>query len=195
MLNTRERPGVVCICGSTRFRRAIAEANRDLTLAGKIVLAPGVFAHDGDTITDDQKAGLDRLHLAKIDLSDALFVVNPGGYIGESTRREIAYAREHGKPVTFLIPECHSFGRDDDGNWEIAADPDCPHDDNMIITEAETTEPLTGWSDDPEDCRACLASNDACPYHLGRRRGEELGLAEGMHLGWKACERSAQPVK
>ncbi|WP_327640022.1 hypothetical protein OHB24_17100 [Kribbella sp. NBC_00482] len=95
---------VVVICGSTRFRDEIAVANRDLTLAGHIVLAPGVFAHTGDLITGWQKRQLDALHLAKIDRADWVYVVNPGGYIGESTRREIAYARQTGKPVSSLAP-------------------------------------------------------------------------------------------
>jgi len=93
---------IVTICGSTRFRAEITEANRMLTLAGYVVLAPGVFAHDGDEITDEQKATLDALHLQKIDQARWIYVVNPGGYIGESTRREIAYARKTGKGVLTL---------------------------------------------------------------------------------------------
>jgi hypothetical protein len=69
-----------------------------------IVLAPGVFAHAGDPITDEQKAALDVLHLAKIDLADRVVVVNPGGYIGDSTRREIHYAHQSGKPVEYTHP-------------------------------------------------------------------------------------------
>jgi predicted phosphodiesterase len=84
-------------------------ANRDLTLAGVIVVAPGAFTHPRDrgkdvTITDEQKAALDALHLRKIDLADRVLVVNPGGYVGESTSREIAYARATGKPVSFSDP-------------------------------------------------------------------------------------------
>jgi len=33
--------------------------------------------------------------LPKIDMSDSIFVINPGGYIGESTKSEIKYAIEH----------------------------------------------------------------------------------------------------
>lgn len=95
---------IICICGSTRFRAEMAAANRDLTLAGIIVLAPGVFAHDGDVITDAQKVALDRLHRDKIGLAHEVLVVNPNGYVGESTRREIAYARQTGKPVSFTHP-------------------------------------------------------------------------------------------
>ncbi|SNY72925.1 hypothetical protein [Paractinoplanes atraurantiacus] len=97
------RAQVVTICGSTRFRAEIAEANRMLTLAGHLVLAPGVFGHDGDEITEQQKQQLDRLHLAKIDLAGWIYVVNPGGYIGESTRREIDYARRTGKGIVALV--------------------------------------------------------------------------------------------
>lgn len=95
---------VVTICGSTRFRAEIAEEDRRLTMGGYIVLAPGVFAHDGDEITEAQKAALDRLHLEKIRMAGWVFVVNPGGYIGESTRREIEYAGSLGKQVQFLEP-------------------------------------------------------------------------------------------
>jgi dienelactone hydrolase len=97
------RPPVVAICGSTRFQHAMTVVNRRLTLAGRIVLAPGVFIHTGDPVTDAEKSALDELHLRKIDLADSVVVINLGGYIGESTRREITYARGHGKLVSFLV--------------------------------------------------------------------------------------------
>lgn len=80
----------------------IVAANRELTLAGVIVVAPGVFPREtAEVISDELKTALGDLHLRKIDLADRVLVVNPGGYIGESTRREIAYARAAGKPVSF----------------------------------------------------------------------------------------------
>ena len=99
------RPEIVCICGSARFADVMRVVNRQLTFAGMIVLAPGVFAHaTGEAISGEQKAALDALHLRKIDLADRVLVVNPGGYVGESTSREIAYARATGKPVAFTGP-------------------------------------------------------------------------------------------
>ena len=77
------------------------EANRTLTLSGIIVLAPGEM---NGTISEDEKAVLDALHFRKIELADRVLVVNPGGYMGESTNREIAYARASGKPVSFTHP-------------------------------------------------------------------------------------------
>ena len=96
-----DRPEIVCICGSIRFADEMRAANRDLTLAGVIVVAPG---EAGEVITPEQKAALDALHLRKIDLADRVLVVNPGGYVGESTSREIAHARATGKPITFTDP-------------------------------------------------------------------------------------------
>lgn len=104
-LTPKDRPEIVCICGSTRFGREMQEVARDLSLAGAIVLAPVVFAPDGEPeIGAEQKAALGALHLRKIDLADRALVVNLGGYLGESTRREIAHARATGTPVAFTDP-------------------------------------------------------------------------------------------
>ena len=93
-----DRPESVCICGSSRFVDEMRAANRGLTFAGVIVVAPG---EAGGVITDEQKTALGALHLRKIDLADRVLVVNPGGYLGETTSREIAYAHATGKPVSF----------------------------------------------------------------------------------------------
>lgn len=96
-----DRPEVVCLCGSMRFADEIRAVNRDLTIAGVIVLAPGET--EGE-ITEEQKAALGALHLRRIDLCDRVLIVNPGGYVGGSTAREIDYARASGKPVAFTDP-------------------------------------------------------------------------------------------
>lgn len=94
-------PEIVCICGSARFQTEMRAANRELTFAGVIVVAP---SEADPSPTPEQKAVLDALHLRKIDLADRVLVVNPGGYVGDSTRREIAYAQAAGKPITFTDP-------------------------------------------------------------------------------------------
>ena len=73
-------------------------ANRELTFAGVIVVAP---SEADEAPSPEQKAVLDALHLRKIDLADRVLIVNPGGHVGESTRSEIAYAQAVGKPITF----------------------------------------------------------------------------------------------
>lgn len=97
------RPRIVCLCGSTRFGEAYRRAMRDETLAGKIVLSVGLLGHqEGLDMDGPIKAMLDELHLRKIDLADEVLVLNVGGYVGDSTRREVAYATAHGKPVRYL---------------------------------------------------------------------------------------------
>lgn len=103
------RPRIVCLCGSTRFGEAFQAANLRETIAGNIVLSIGCdMKSDADIgLPADTKAKLDELHLRKIDLADEVLVLNVGGYIGQSTARELAYARECGKVVRFLVcPEC-----------------------------------------------------------------------------------------
>jgi hypothetical protein len=95
---------IITLCGSTRFREEFYEAQKQLTLQGNIVISVGLFGHSGDNEvwTDKTKEMLDDMHLRKIDLADEVFVINPGGYIGESTRREIEYASKTGKTVKYL---------------------------------------------------------------------------------------------
>lgn len=95
---------VITLCGSTRFKEQFLEAQKQLTLEGNIVISVGLFGHAGDdeVWADGVKSMLDDMHKRKIDMADAIYVINPGGYIGESTRNEIEYARRNGKEIMFL---------------------------------------------------------------------------------------------
>ena len=97
---------VVTLCGSTRFKDAFMEAQKRLTLEGNIVISVGLFGHSGDNEvwTEGTKEMLDNMHKRKIDMSDGIYVINVGGYIGESTRTEIDYATKNGKTVEYLEP-------------------------------------------------------------------------------------------
>lgn len=107
------KPTVVCLCGSTRFSAAYQRANLEETLAGRIVLTIGCdLRSDVDLFKDKSpdelaaiKRNLDKLHLSKIDLADEILVLNVGGYVGESTKSEIEYARLKGKTIRWLEPE------------------------------------------------------------------------------------------
>ena len=96
---------VITLCGSTRFKDAFLEQQKRLTLEGNIVLSVGMFGHYGDDAlwTESTKAMLDDMHKRKIDMADEIFVINVGGYIGESTRSEIEYAKRTGKAVRYLV--------------------------------------------------------------------------------------------
>ena len=127
---------VITLCGSTRFKDEFLETQKRLTLEGNIVISVGLFGHSGDDVvwTEGVKDMLDRQHLAKIDLADEIFVINIGGYIGDSTRREIAYAEYKDKSITYLescrkpslydnyaaLGELHDAGRISNEDFEQA---------------------------------------------------------------------------
>ena len=101
---------VITLCGSTRFKKQFMEAQKRLTLEGNIVISVGLFGHAGDQeVWDGMDEGtlsktkemLDDMHKRKIDMADEIYVINVGGYIGDSTRSEIQYAEAHGKPVRY----------------------------------------------------------------------------------------------
>lgn len=93
---------VITLCGSTRFKDDFERINKNLTLAGNIVISVGCFGHSGDVFTEDQKVMLDDIHKRKIDMADEIFVINKDKYIGTSTRSEIEYAILHDKPVRYM---------------------------------------------------------------------------------------------
>ncbi|MBO4880772.1 MAG: NAD(P)H-hydrate epimerase [Firmicutes bacterium] len=104
---------IVTLCGSTRFKNEFMEAQKRLTLDGCIVISVGLFGHSGDSeVWENMDEGtltrtkemLDDMHKRKIDMADEIYVINVGGYIGDSTRSEIAYAKATGKGVRYLEP-------------------------------------------------------------------------------------------
>ena len=95
-------PMRITLCGSTKFRAEYELWNMRLTLAGFLVYSVSGFGHSGDVFDDEQKRRLDQVHLAKIDASHAIVVIDVGGYIGDSTAREIAHAKATGKDVYYV---------------------------------------------------------------------------------------------
>lgn len=102
---------VITLCGSTKFKNEFLKVQKGLTLSGNIVISVGLFGHSGDSeVWEDMDEGtltktkemLDDMHKRKIDMADEIFVINVGGYIGESTKSEIEYAKSHGKKVNYL---------------------------------------------------------------------------------------------
>ena len=102
---------VITLCGSTRFKDDFMRVQKELTLKGNIVISVGLFGHSGDdevwygmdegTLSKTKKM-LDDMHKRKIDMADEIFVINVGGYIGDSTRSEIEYAVKNRKKVNYL---------------------------------------------------------------------------------------------
>ena len=95
---------IICLCGSTRFKKEYEKINEYYTLRNFIVLSCGFFKDSKIEITKEHKKDLDKLHLGKIRMSDCIFVINKNGYIGESTEKEIKYADKLKKEILYLEP-------------------------------------------------------------------------------------------
>jgi len=112
-------PTTITLCGSTRFKRAWLEWNARLTLEGNVVFSVALWSHAQPVpVTLEQKELLDRVHLTKIDRSQEVFVLDVGGYIGDSTRREIMHAEATGKRVRYLSREYPGWAEDDCVLWQ-----------------------------------------------------------------------------
>lgn len=108
---------VVTLCGSSRFKEDFIRVSEELSLKGNIVIGLGLYCHADNkyntVITDEVKAMLDEAHRQKIDMSDGIYVINPGGYIGEFTMGEIQYAADHGKEIIYMVqPRLEEFNND-----------------------------------------------------------------------------------
>lgn len=97
---------IITICGSMRFQKEMLEIAEKLELQGNCVLAPIYPAREKkDGYTEEEISVLNQMHREKIKLSDAVFVVNVGGYVGSSTKSEIEFAKSLCKEVLYYTGE------------------------------------------------------------------------------------------
>ena len=91
---------VVTLCGSMRFAKQMQQIAVELeTKYGYCVLQP-IFDSDV-TLNEKDISNLSKAHLKKIDISDIVYIVNIGGYIGNAVAEELQYAKEHNKEIRF----------------------------------------------------------------------------------------------
>lgn len=117
------------LCGSARFEKEFKEWNKRLSLAGHIVYSLAVYPSDAggkDWYSKGEKETLDVVHLGKIGNSDAIVVVNPGGYTGESTQREIQFAKNQRKRIFCTDHPLANFANE--SAWNIV-EPEADHPD------------------------------------------------------------------
>ena len=93
---------IITLCGSIKFKDEFMKVQEKLTLDGNIVLTPNFFYNiKKENIDEKTKKMLDEIHKQKIDMSDEIYVINVGGYIGKSTKLEIEYAKRKDKKISY----------------------------------------------------------------------------------------------
>lgn len=93
---------IITVCGSYKFKNEMVEITEKMTLKGNCVLTPNELTQtDKDAYTKDEILMIDKMHKEKIKISDAILVVNVNGYIGNSTKSEIEYAKSLNKEIIY----------------------------------------------------------------------------------------------
>lgn len=100
----------ITLCGSTKFKKEFELVNAMLSLEGYVVYSCAIFGHQSNIeLTPKEKKMLDKVHKGKIMNSDEIYVINVDGYIGESTKKEIAFAKFMDKKVTYFLNENEKY--------------------------------------------------------------------------------------
>lgn len=92
---------VVTICGSIRYAKEMQKIAWDLELNNRWAVLQCLYGRLKNEHTSEDWKALEVCHFKKIDISDAIYVVNIDGYVGNQTKREIEYAKEHGKEIIY----------------------------------------------------------------------------------------------
>lgn len=100
MINSKEwKRKIITLCGSSRFKDIFHQVASEYTLMGYIVLMPHCYFENN--ARPDLKDHLINIHRDMIEMSDEILVINPDGYIGESTKEEIKLAEALGKMIRY----------------------------------------------------------------------------------------------
>lgn len=93
---------VITVCGSYKFRKEMNDITEKMALKGNCMLTPiDLTKHNKEAYTKEECLTLGKMHKDKIKLSDAILVVNVDGYIGNSTKSEIEYAKSLNKEIIY----------------------------------------------------------------------------------------------
>lgn len=94
---------IITICGSMKFINEMMEISEKIELEGNCMLMPiySPARPNKDAFTKEEILILDKMHRERIKLSDAILVVNVNGYIGDSTKSEIEFAKSLNKEIIY----------------------------------------------------------------------------------------------
>ena len=94
---------VITLCGSMKFKKDMMITAQELAIEGNCVLTPTYLVLEDVEITDEIREKLKEAHFKRIEMSDAIFVININNYIGESTKLEIEQAKKLGKEIVYYM--------------------------------------------------------------------------------------------
>ncbi len=91
----------VTICGSMRYENQMQGIAFELETKHGFNVLQCIYGIKKDELTPCELSSLKQAQLERIAISDAIYVVDIDGYIGDSTKEEISYAKQAGKEIIF----------------------------------------------------------------------------------------------
>ena len=91
------------LCGSMRFEKEMRETAFLLEAQNGYNILQCVYTET--SLSAEELQRIKAAHYRKIDISDGIYVLNIGGYIGQSVSEEIAYAYQQGKEILYHCNE------------------------------------------------------------------------------------------
>ena len=92
---------IITLCGSLKFKKEMMIVAEKMTLEGNCIITPVYPILENYDRTEEQLKKLKEAHFKRIELSDAILVINVNNYIGNSTNLEIDYAKKLGKEIIY----------------------------------------------------------------------------------------------
>ena len=92
---------IITLCRSLKFQKEMMIIAEKMALEGNCILTPVYPIIENCERTDEQLKKLKKAHFKRIELSDAILVINKNNYIGDSTKLEIEYAKKLGKEIMY----------------------------------------------------------------------------------------------
>ena len=92
---------IITLCGSLKFQKEMMIIAEKMALEGNCILTPVYPIIENCERTDEQLKKLKKTHFKRIELSDAILVINKNNYIGDSTKLEVEYAKKLGKEIMY----------------------------------------------------------------------------------------------
>ena len=92
---------IITLCGSLKFQKEMMVIAEKMALEGNCILTPVYPVIENYERTDEQLRKLKETHFKRIEISDAILVINIDNYIGNSTKLEIEYAKKLKKEIIY----------------------------------------------------------------------------------------------
>ena len=92
---------IITLCGSLKFQKEMMIVAEKMALEGNCILTPVYPTIENLKRSEEQLQKLKEEHFKRIELSDAILVINVNNYIGNSTSLEIQYAKDLGKEIMY----------------------------------------------------------------------------------------------